>query len=248
MNLERHRSADVIVIDDLWVEVGLIRPLSSLQPVPALPIVSSRPWRLSLGAMVLTVLLHLVLGFGMFTNFGGMKVPNSLVDRMAPEVKPTASGGVVSVLILIDDAAEPIPTEIEQVASVSVADAIQPVPPEPAPPVITDPSSTEGESAIASSATGAGSQPRTLEDIYMGQIKARIERAWSDSQGVRMAVGHCQVSIQQGKQGEVKQVGFGRCFATDDWKNTLAQAIRYASPLPAPPDEKVFLDEVSLEF
>lgn len=63
-----------------------------------------------------------------------------------------------------------------------------------------------------------------------------------------MVVRNCKVGILQGKQGEVMQVNFGRCFATQARKNTLAQAIRYASPLPAPPDEKVFAEEVSLEF
>lgn len=45
-----------------------------------------------------------------------------------------------------------------------------------------------------------------------------------------------------------EDVKFEDCLATEAWKTTLAQAIRYASPLPAPPDATVFSDEISLEF
>lgn len=97
--------------------------------------------------------------------------------------------------------------------------------------------------------TGSLDRTRTAEEIYLGQIKARVERVWmADRLSFDVPERLCRVQITQSESGEVGDVAFDRCVATEDWKASLALAIRHASPLPSPPDARAFTKEVSLEF
>lgn len=84
---------------------------------------------------------------------------------------------------------------------------------------------------------------------YMGQINARIERAWLRP---RSPIGapsfSCQVQIKQDEQGAVTEVMLVRCNGDPRWQLSLVQAIESASPLPAPPDPDVFTRIVHLRF
>lgn len=84
---------------------------------------------------------------------------------------------------------------------------------------------------------------------YLGQIHARIDRAWLRP---RTAIGadifRCQVEIRQRHDGTVKTVTLQRCNGTPTWQQSLAQGISAASPLPAPPDPRVFAHRVVLHF
>lgn len=84
---------------------------------------------------------------------------------------------------------------------------------------------------------------------YMGQITARVERAWVRP---RDAIGdplfRCRVQIAQSKRGDVRQVELLGCNGNPAWQTSLAEAIQSASPLPAPPDPSVFADSLTLTF
>ncbi len=84
---------------------------------------------------------------------------------------------------------------------------------------------------------------------YMGQINARIERAWLRP---RTPIGapsfSCQVQIKQDETGAVTEVMLVRCNGDARWQLSLVQAIESASPLPAPPDPDVFTRAVHLRF
>lgn len=84
---------------------------------------------------------------------------------------------------------------------------------------------------------------------YVGQIQARIERAWLRP---RTAIGapifQCQVQVDQDRAGQVGKVTLLQCNGDDRWRMSLVHAITAASPLPAAPDQALFARHVILEF
>jgi hypothetical protein len=84
---------------------------------------------------------------------------------------------------------------------------------------------------------------------YVGQIRARIDRAW---QRPRTAIGapifECQAQVDQDSVGRVREVTLVQCNGDARWQLSLVHAIEAASPLPAPPSAEVFTHRVLLEF
>jgi len=84
---------------------------------------------------------------------------------------------------------------------------------------------------------------------YLGQLQARVERAWLRP---RTEIGaprfSCHVRIRQHRQGAVIDVKVDHCNGTQRWQQSLLSAIRTASPLPAPPDASVYADVLWLSF
>jgi hypothetical protein len=84
---------------------------------------------------------------------------------------------------------------------------------------------------------------------YMGQVSARVERAWLRP---RTPVGgglfSCKVRIEQDSTGVVQEVALVQCSGEPRWQLSLVHAIQSASPLPAPPDPAVFRRTFSLTF
>ena len=84
---------------------------------------------------------------------------------------------------------------------------------------------------------------------YMGQVSARIERAWLRP---RTPVGDllfsCRVRIEQDAHGAIQEITLVRCNGSTRWQLSLVQAIQSASPLPAPPDPTLFKRTFSLSF
>jgi len=84
---------------------------------------------------------------------------------------------------------------------------------------------------------------------YVNQINARIERAWRrprdpiDSDRFR-----CRARITQEPTGKVKEIELDNCNGDAAWQVSLVRAIQSASPLPAPPDPKVFSRRLVLSF
>jgi hypothetical protein len=56
------------------------------------------------------------------------------------------------------------------------------------------------------------------------------------------------VQIEQGPTGAVTEIALERCNRDAAWQMSLVQAIQLASPLPAPPDPKVFTRVLHMEF
>lgn len=84
---------------------------------------------------------------------------------------------------------------------------------------------------------------------YLGQIQARIERAWLRP---RTAIGsdlfRCQVRIEQKRNGTVGDITLQSCNGTLAWQESLVRAIDNASPLSAPPNPAVYTPHVELVF
>lgn len=84
---------------------------------------------------------------------------------------------------------------------------------------------------------------------YIGQINARIFRAWLRP---RTAIGSpsfsCRAHIDQDAHGNVKEVTLEACNGDARWQLSVVHAIQSSSPLPAPPDPRVFRHEVTVSF
>jgi TonB C terminal len=84
---------------------------------------------------------------------------------------------------------------------------------------------------------------------YLAQMDARIDRAWLRP---RTAIGapmfRCEAEVWQRRDGTVRTVTLHRCNGTGSWQQSLVLGIDAASPLPAPPDPRVFANRVILHF
>jgi hypothetical protein len=97
-----------------------------------------------------------------------------------------------------------------------------------------------------------------LFSLYIGQIQARIERIWRrprtpvSEQIAQLSTVSvtflCQVQVVQDLGGNVQEVLLPDCNGTSAWQRSLLVAIRQASPLPAPPDPKIFATSLVLHF
>jgi hypothetical protein len=107
----------------------------------------------------------------------------------------------------------------------------------------------DGDTALQSPEAHDAAERAMLFGRYMGQINARIERAWLRP---RTAIGgtlfECQVSIAQDRSGNVTEVTLQQCNGDALWQQSLVSAIQSASPLPAPPDPDVFSSTLTSRF
>jgi TonB C terminal len=74
---------------------------------------------------------------------------------------------------------------------------------------------------------------------YLGQVTARISRAWLRP---RTAIGSetfsCWVQVDQDLHGKVLEITLKSRNGSPSWQISLVHAIESSSPLPAPPDLK----------
>ncbi len=88
-----------------------------------------------------------------------------------------------------------------------------------------------------------------MAERYLGQINARIERAWARP---RTEIGAdnfvCTVEVEQDSSGNVRRTTLLTCNGNNRWQQSLVTAIGAASPLPAPPDPAVFRRSMRLVF
>jgi hypothetical protein len=107
----------------------------------------------------------------------------------------------------------------------------------------------EQDSSAPPEAAGDQAQHAILYGRYLGQVQARIERAWMRP---RTEIGaprfSCRVRIEQNRLGDVISVSLDHCEGGERWQQSLVSAIRTASPLPAPPDPSVYADRLHLTF
>jgi len=102
---------------------------------------------------------------------------------------------------------------------------------------------------VAAEADGDQSGHSLMYGRYMGQISARVGRAWLRPRSVpKDGTFVCRVQIQQDRRGMVEEVTLEKCSEDLRWQASLIKAIEGASPLPAPPDAAVFSSLLTLEF
>jgi hypothetical protein len=93
---------------------------------------------------------------------------------------------------------------------------------------------------------GAGGK---LYGLYVGQISARIDRAWHRPRSpIGAPIFACRAKVVQDSSGNVLELAFENCNGDARWQRSLANAIKSASPLPAPPDPSVFRKTLHLVF
>ena len=89
-----------------------------------------------------------------------------------------------------------------------------------------------------------------LQNSYIRQIKARIERAWMRPRApIRDASAFkCRILLTQSRRGEVQEVELVSCNGNSRWQTSLVHAIQSASPLPAPPMPDLFATRLLLDI
>jgi hypothetical protein len=129
--------------------------------------------------------------------------------------------------------------------------------------------SLDGDADMSSKATPTmavdGAERAMLFGRYVGQINARIDRAWmrpstspsglsiwerANGQATSAATTHfeCRVQIQQSRSARVLEITLASCDSNPEWQQSLVNAIDAASPLPAPPSPSVFARSLVLNF
>ncbi len=82
---------------------------------------------------------------------------------------------------------------------------------------------------------------------WVGQIAARIQRAWLRPPSARPGI-ECVVYVSQVPGGEVVDVRVGECNGDQAVRESIESAVYRASPLPPPPDPSLFERNLELRF
>jgi len=88
---------------------------------------------------------------------------------------------------------------------------------------------------------------QTLRAQYVKLIEQKVERNWTPP--ANMTKGwSCVVNVLQNALGDVTDVRMVNCSGSAAFKDTVERAVKKASPLPAPPDPKVFEKKIKITF
>ncbi|MFZ2508577.1 MAG: cell envelope integrity protein TolA [Steroidobacteraceae bacterium] len=88
---------------------------------------------------------------------------------------------------------------------------------------------------------------QSLKARYVAALQAHVERRWFKPPGSPVGAS-CVAFVTQIPGGEVVAVRFGSCGGGEAFRQSVENAIRNASPLPAPPQPSLFEREVRLVF
>lgn len=221
-----------------------------MRRISVTPRLESRPFAVSATGAVGVLLIHalLVLPFVLKLSLPTPRHPNitgagatALVSSAEPEM--TA--------VFIDEPASvknPAAPMLPALASRGMTPPdlqLMVLSPDPSPAATNARDSSDDED----SSTSAAADHARLYGRYVGQVQARIERAWMRP---RTAIGaprfSCRARIQQNRRGQVIDVKLDHCNGTQLWQQSLLSSIRTASPLPAPPDVSVYADVLWLSL
>ena len=185
----------------------------------------------------------------------------SAAKTRAPNVQGAGASAIMSsaepmmTMIMIDAPAmtrdpDALPEVIASLGLPSKSFAIKIVSPDPMPAFDLKNLTTDQDAPNpVPEAAGDMAGRAQLFGRYMGQVSARIERAWVRPRNpIGDPLFQCKVQIKQDRQGNVLEVMIVQCNGGGDWQMSLAGAIQSASPLPAPPDPSVFADALTLSF
>jgi hypothetical protein len=246
---------DVIVLDDAE-EIQASSRASRRKPTWISKWLDRKPWRAWSGAAIATIVVHVVF-VGSLTLGTGKRAARPPENEGFQSLGHNRDGTeLVSVLFFVNDKSIRTPEEGNESAYM---------------PADVQQLSVKDSAAVASTVVGAAGKPPSLEDFdasaaatqdadgdggeaallfgrYMGQIKARIERAWEYAGSPSRRRSQCRVQIRQSVKGEVQDISVQRCDLDPEGQLSLVRAIQAASPLSAPPSEKVFTEVVTLTF
>jgi colicin import membrane protein len=100
---------------------------------------------------------------------------------------------------------------------------------------------------LAEEETRASAGFQSLKASYVRAIQAHVERRWYEPPGVTQGLS-CTIYVTQIPGGEVVGMRFGSCNGGAAVRQSIENAVRNASPLPAPPEPALFEREVELVF
>lgn len=98
----------------------------------------------------------------------------------------------------------------------------------------------EEDRIMALRASGAAAQ-------WGAAIRGRVQRAWIRPDTARSGI-DCAVAVTQAPGGVVLAVAVRSCNGDEAVRQSIEDAVRRASPLPAPPDPALFEREIILRF
>lgn len=98
----------------------------------------------------------------------------------------------------------------------------------------------EGDRLAALRASGMAAQ-------WGAAIRGRVQRAWIRPDTARSGI-DCTVAVTQTPGGVVAAVEVRACNGDEAVRQSIEDAVRRASPLPAPPDPALFEREILLRF
>lgn len=100
---------------------------------------------------------------------------------------------------------------------------------------------------LAAEQRAAAARASGLQNQYVAQITARIERAWIRPPSATVGL-QCEVRVTQVPGGAVTAVQVGRCNGDESVRQSIEAAVYRASPLPEPPDPALFERNLVINF
>jgi hypothetical protein len=211
---------------------------------------TQRRWWVSSGAAAISVAAHLAALAPLL--LGASRSHPSPPDVLGGNASAAKSEQSVESMALVDlSSTSPSDDEsaLDELASAGIEipkSHVFVVSPELAPPPVDFDDSLQD---LETQAAGDTEGQAAMFGRYVGQINARIERAWMRP---RDRIEHnrfsCQTKIEQDPDGRVLSVELRRCDADLKWQRSLVDAIQRASPLPSPPIPSVFTKVLTLSF
>jgi hypothetical protein len=212
------------------------------------------PWPARTLGTVVTVIVHMLISAPMVLGYDAHK-PRDRESQGAGSVAFASRGEQAESMILLDLSAITQTTKADTPSPRIDAEGITPdemklelvsVDPSP-PPELEIEEVAEAETSNEAAGDPAGNA--AMFGRYMGQVAARIERAWMRPRAP-LAGGHfdCRARITQDRGGAVIDIDLQGCSEDVVWRKSLESAIRRASPLSAPPEPWLFASTISLSF
>jgi TonB C terminal len=216
-----------------------------------------------------TVLVHLVAVQSVMSGAHARKVrPPDAEGIGATMVKSDTAPSETLVLIDLPQAAisdQPLAEELTSAGQALRDMTMNVVSDDPLPHVdIPKEELSEDKDAAAAVDSGDPAVQAAMFGRYTGQIDARIERAWqrprspvnpspdsasnAHSQASANSGFKCQVRIIQDAHGSIQEVQLLACNGSIAWQHSLIMAINASSPLPAPPNPRVFSRSLTMTF
>jgi hypothetical protein len=198
-----------------------------------------------------TVLVHLLLATPMVL---GMAESRKRTPDGDGTVASASRGDQYERMMLLDLSAmsaseadeTPTPIESEGITPEKFELVLASSDPQPAPEL--KPEEFE-ESETSQDAVGDPTGNVALFGRYLGQVAARIERAWMRPRSViDGGFFECQVRISQDPRGNVLAIALQSCSEDETWRKSLTSAILRASPLSAPPEPWLYTPTLTLTF
>jgi colicin import membrane protein len=105
----------------------------------------------------------------------------------------------------------------------------------------------ELRASLAEEENRASAGFQSLKASYVRAIQVHVEQRWYEPPGLAAGLS-CTIFVSQIPGGEVVGMRFGPCNGNAAVRQSIENAVRNASPLPAPPEPRLFEREVKLVF